>query len=268
MENKLEIFKNSEFGEVRTINENGKILFCGSDVAKALGYAIPSKAVNTHCRWVSKMESRVQTGVKKDGTPAIQNVEMLFITESDLYRLIANSKLESAQKFESWIFDEVLPAIRKTGGYVSNETLFIDTYLPYADESTKKLFSTTLEVVRNQNKMINEMKPKVLFADAVETADTSILVGDMSKILKQNGVEIGQNRLFQWLRENNYLIKNGERRNMPTQSSMDRGLFEVKERTINDSNGVTRITKTTKITGKGQIYFINQFISGKGGENL
>lgn len=253
MENRLEIFKNNEFGEVRTINENGKILFCGSDAAKALGYTNTNKAINDHCK-----EDGVTNRSVIDNLGRTQQAK--FISESNLYRLIASSKLESAQKFESWIFDEVLPTIRKTGGYVANDQMFIDTYLPFADDGTKQLFANTLETVRKQNKLIVEMKPKALFAEAVETAHTSILVGDMSKILKQNGIDIGQNRLFQWLRDNNYLIKNGERKNMPTQQSMDKGLFEVKERTISDPNGVTRITKTTKITGKGQIYFVNKFL--------
>lgn len=250
---KLEIFKNEQFGDIRTVNENGKILFCGSDVAKALGYVDTAKAIKQHC--------------KEDGWanyPVIDNLgrtqQAKFISESNLYRLIASSKLESAQKFENWIFDEVLPAIRKTGGYVANDQMFIDTYLPFADDTTKQLFANTLETVRKQNKLIVEMKPKALFAEAVETAHTSILIGDMSKILRQNGINIGQNRLFQWLRDNNYLIKNGERKNMPTQRSMDKGLFEIKERTISNPNGVTRIIKTTKITGKGQIYFVHKFL--------
>lgn len=262
MNNNLEIFRNEQFGEVRTINENGKILFCGSDVAKALGYVKPHNAIASHCKGITlKQGIGVQTGIKKDGTPSYQIIEMTFITESDLYRLIASSKLESAQKFESWIFDEVLPTIRKTGGYVASEQLFVDMYLPFADNATKQLFSSTLKTIKEQNKLIGEMRPKVIFADAVNTAHTSILIGDLAKLINQNGINIGQNRLFKWLRENNYLIKKGERKNMPTQQSMDRGLFEVKERTINDPDGVTRITKTTKVTGKGQIYFINKFLS-------
>lgn len=184
-----------------------------------------------------------------------------FINEGNLYRLIINSKLPSAEKFERWVFDEVLPTIRKTGGYVSNEDMFINTYLPFADEQTKKMFRSTLETVKELNSKIEADKPKVLFADAVETAQTSILIGDLAKFIKQNGVDIGQKRLFSWLRENGYLIKNGISRNMPTQKAMELKLFEVKERTINNPDGSVRITKTTKVTGKGQSYFINKFLA-------
>lgn len=154
----------------------------------------------------------------------------------------------------------MLPAIRTTGGYVNNDDTFVNTYLPFADEQTKMLFRSTLETVRNLNSKIEQDKPKVLFADAVETAKTSILIGDLAKLIKQNGVDIGQKRLFDWLREKGYLIKNGNSRNMPTQKAMDLKLFEVKERTINNPDGSVKITKTTKVTGKGQQYFINKFL--------
>lgn len=249
--NEFKIFENTDFGSIRTLEENGRVLFSGSDVAKALGYAIPSKAVNTHCKGVSKMEVPTNGGTQ----------QMLFIPEGDVYRLIAHSKLPTAEKFESWVFDEVLPSIRKTGGYVNDDEMFVQTYLPFADEQTKALFRSTLEVIKNQNAKIEADKPKVLFADAVETADTSILVGDLAKLIKQNGVDIGQKRLFAWLRDRGYLIKNGNSRNMPTQKSMDLKLFEVKERTISNPDGSVRITKTTKVTGKGQQYFINRFLS-------
>lgn len=250
--NKLKIFENTEFGSIRTLEENCKVLFCGSDVAKALGYAKPHNAVSTHCKGVT-----LRQGNDNLGRPQ----QMSFITEGDVYRLITHSKLPSAEKFESWVFDEVLPAIRKTGGYVNDDEMFVQTYLPFADEQTKALFRSTLEVIKNQNAKIEADKPKVLFADAVETADTSILVGDLAKLIKQNGVDIGQKRLFAWLRDKGYLIKNGNSRNMPTQKSMDLKLFEVKERTISNPDGSVRITKTTKVTGKGQQYFIDKFLS-------
>lgn len=249
--NELKVFTNEQFGQVRTLEENGNILFCGSDVAKALGYSKARNAINAHCKGALKR------GVLTNGGKQ----EMTFIPEGDLYRLIAHSKLPSAEKFESWVFDEVLPTIRKTGGYVSNEDMFINTYLPFADEQTKMLFKSTLETVKTLNNKIEADKPKVLFADAVETSQSSILVGDLAKLIKQNGVDIGQKRLFDWLREHGYLIKNGVSKNMPTQKSMELKLFEVKERTINNPDGSVRITKTTKVTGKGQSYFINKFLA-------
>ncbi|MBO0555727.1 transporter [Clostridium botulinum] len=144
MGNQLQIFKHTEFGQVRLLIKNNKEYFSGTDIAKSLGYAIPSKAINTHCKGVSKMEVPTNGGIQ----------EMLFITEGDIYRLIVKSKLPSAQKFESWVFDEVLPTIRKTGGYVASEDLFINTYLPYLDEQSKMVFRNTLETVRKQNEII------------------------------------------------------------------------------------------------------------------
>lgn len=252
--NELKVFNNEEFGQVRTLEENGNILFCGSDIAKALGYSQTAKAVREHCKEDGCL---IQTVIDSMG----REQQAKFINEGNLYRLIINSKLPSAEKFEHWVFDEVLPTIRKTGGYVSNEDMFINTYLPFADEQTKLLFKSTLETVKTLNNKIEADKPKVLFADAVETSQSSILVGDLAKLIKQNGVDIGQKRLFDWLRENGYLIKNGVSRNMPTQKSMELKLFEVNERTINNPDGSVRITKTTKVTGKGQSYFINKFLA-------
>ena len=248
--NTLKTFSNEEFGNIRTIEENGKIYFCGRDVATALEYAIPHKAIKDHCKGVLKWNTPTTSGTQS----------MSFITEGDLYRLIAHSKLPKAEKFESWVFDEVLPTIRKTGGYVNNEELFVETYLAGADAHTKAIFSETLKELRRCNEKIAADKPKVLFADAVETSKTSILVGDLAKIIKQNGVDIGQKRLFDWLRQNGYLIKGGSSKNMPTQTAMNKGLFEVKETTITNPDGSIRVTKTTKVTGKGQQYFINKFL--------
>lgn len=247
-------FKNEQFGEIRTIEENGKILFCGKDVALALGYKDTVNALKLHCK-----EDGVAIYHLTDNLSRTQQAK--FISEGNVYRLITHSKLPAAEQFERWVFDEVLPSIRQTGGYVSNDDMFINTYLPFADEQTKLLFKTTLNTVKSLNSKIEQDKPKVLFADSVKTAHTSILIGDLAKLIKQNGVDIGQNRLFSWLRSQGYLAKNGERYNMPTQKSMDLGLFEVKERTINNPDGSTRITRTTKVTGKGQVYFINKFLA-------
>ena len=250
--NDIQIFKHEQFGNIRTANEGDKILFCGSDVAKALGYSNAPDALNRHCRAI----------VKRD-TPISGKIQAIsYIPEGDVYRLIIHSKLPAAERFETWVFDEVLPTIRKTGGYVSNDEMFLDTYLPNADEATRSMFSATLATIKNLNSKIEADKPKVLFADAVAASDTSILVGELAKLIKQNGVDIGQNRLFTWMRNKGYLTKSNE----PTQRSMDMKLFEVVERTVNSPDGSVKITRTTKVTGKGQTYFVNKFLSRKNQE--
>lgn len=249
--NKLSIFNYDSY-KVRTIEENGKILFCGADVARILGYAKPQNAISKHCKGALKRGTLTTRGKQ----------EMTFISEGDLYRLIAHSKLPTAEKFEHWVFDEVLPTIRKTGGYVSNDDAFISTYLPFADDQTKMLFKSTLQTVRQLNDKIEADRPKVLFADAVTASKTDILIGELAKIIRQNGYEIGEKRLFKWLREHGYLInRKGTDYNAPTQRSVDMGLFRVKETAITHSDGHTTISKTTKVTGKGQSYFINKFLA-------
>lgn len=252
--NELVCFSSPEFGEIRTLEENGAVLFCGTDVARAMGYARPNAAVSVHCRATVKRSSPI-SGKMQD---------INFIPESDLYRLAFSSKLPTAERFTDWVTEEVLPSIRKTGGYVGNDDLFLQTYLPNADEATRAMFRSTLATVRSLNAKIEADKPKVLFADAVSTAKTSILVGELAKLLKQNGVDIGQNRLFEWLRGNGYLVRRrGSDYNMPTQRAMDLGLFEIKETAIAHSDGHTSISKTTKVSAKGQWYFINAFLGNR-----
>ena len=250
--NNLQIFKNTEFGEVRTIEENGKVLFCGSDCAKALGYTNSRKALGDHCKGVTK-RSTLTAGGKQ---------EMSFISEGDLYRLITHSKLPSAEKFESWVFDEVLPSIRKHGGYINGQEQMTDEeLLSKALIMAQSKIEEKNRVIGEQNQQIQRMKPKELFADAVAASRTSILIGDLAKMLRQNGVDIGQKRLFTWMRENGYLIKQkGASWNMPTQKAMDKGLFEIKETTITHADGHISISKTVKVTGSGQVHFINQFL--------
>lgn len=254
MEN-LQIFKNEEFGEIRTVTVNSEPWFVGKDIAEVLGYTNASKALSDHVDEEDKLNNESLSSLGQRGG--------WLINESGLYSLILSSKLPTAKKFKHWVTSEILPTIRKTGGYVSNDDMFINTYLPFADDQTKLLFKSTLETVKKLNKKIEEDKPKVLFANAVETAQNSILIGDLAKLIKQNGVNIGQKRLFDWMRENGYLIKNGTSKNMPTQKAMDLKLFEIKERTVNNPDGSVRITKTTKVTGKGQSYFINKFLVRK-----
>ena len=182
---------------------------------------------------------------------------MRFITEPDVYRLITHSKLPNAQRFEAWVFEEVLPSIRRTGGYVAAKP----------DESPEEIMARAVlvaqETIERQKRQLDEMKPKAVFADAVATSKTSILIGDLAKILKQNGVDMGQRRLFEWMRQRGYLMRaNGSSHNMPTQRSMERGWFEIKETSITNSDGHITVQRTPKVTGKGQQYFINLFLNG------
>lgn len=249
--NELQIFKNEEFGEIRTVQLNNETYFVGKDVATALGYANPKNAVPTHVSEEDKLSTQIEY--------AGQRREVTVINESGLYALIFGSKLESAKRFKHWVTSEVLPSIRKHGVYA------VDELLENPDMAIKAF--TALKEEREKNKLLQadnqRMKPKEIFADAVATSHTSILVGDLAKILKQNGIETGQKRLFAWLRDNGYLIKrNGNDYNMPTQKAMERGLFEIKESTVNNPDGSVRINRTTKVTGKGQQYFINKFLGG------
>jgi anti-repressor protein len=261
MNTNIQIFKNNQFGEVRVVEVDGKTYFVGIDVAKALGYTNPRKAINDHCRGVTKRYIGVETGVKSDGSPAFQQVEMLVIPEGDIYRIAAKSELPAAEAFESWIFDEVLPAIRKHGVYATDVT--IDAIIADPEFGIRLLSNLKEEKQKRleAESKVKQQAPKVLFADAVATSDRSVLVSELAKVLKQNGTEIGQNRLFIWLREHGYLCSKGEYYNQPTQRAMELGLFEIKKTSITKPDGVVLVTSTTKVTGKGQIYFVNKFLN-------
>lgn len=251
----IQVFNNSEFGEIRTIEENGTPLFCGSDIAKALGYAKPQNAVAAHAKGALKRGTLTNGGMQ----------ELIFITEGDVYRLIAHSKLPSAERFERWVFDEVLPSIRKHGAYLTTETM--EKVMNDPDAWIKVL--TALKEERKQKEQlqlkVETDKPKVLFANAVSVSDGTILIGELAKILKGNGINIGQNRLFERLRQEVFLIKRfGSDYNAPTQMAMEMGLFKVKETAITHSDGHVTISKTTKVTGKGQQYFINRYLKEGG----
>lgn len=242
--NELQIFNSEEFGEIRTVNINGEPWFVGKDVAVALGYTNPQKAIRDH---VLNEDRMVNESFTVNGT------KVILINESGLYALIFGSKLESAQRFKHWVTNEVLPTIRKTGGY--------QVKAPQGKELLALAVLEAQKTIAAQNEEIQRMRPKEIFADAVSTSHTSILIGDLAKLLKQNGVDTGQKRLFCWLRENGYPIRRqGSDWNMPTQKAMEMGLFEVKESTVNNPDGSVRINKTTKVTGKGQQYFINKFL--------
>ena len=247
--NEIKIFNNPEFGKVRTMEINGEPYFVGKDVAIILGYAKPENAIANHVDTEDKTLTPIQGGCSTGS----QNTTI--INESGLYSLILSSKLPKAKEFKRWVTSEVLPSIRKHGAYAVDELL-------NEPEFAIKTF-TALKEERERSKRLSEQieadKPKVIFADSVSAAKSSILIGDLAKILKQNGVNIGQNRLFEWFRQNGFLIKSGSSKNMPTQKAAEMGLFEVKVSTVNNPDGSIRETKTTKVTGKGQVYFVNKF---------
>ncbi|MER1263090.1 phage antirepressor [Bacillus licheniformis] len=241
--------------QVRTVVKDNEPWFVAKDVCSVL-------EIKNNRDALARLDEDEKGVVLTDTLGGTQ--ELTAVNEPGLYSLILGSRKPEAKQFKRWITHEVIPTIRKTGGYVANDDLFIQTYLPQADEQTKQLFKVTLHTMKEQSKQIETMKPKALFADAVEASESSVLVGELAKILKQNGIEIGQNKLFKWLRENGYLIrKKGESFNLPTQRSMDMELFEIKKSTINNPDGSVRTTRTPKVTGKGQIYFVNKFIKSQ-----
>ena len=237
-------FKGNPVATVTT--SEGAVLFCAKHVATALGYTNTNKAIKDHCKGITNRYPLETAG-------GIQ--QMVFITEGDVYRLIASSKLPSAVEFEHWLFDEVVPQIRRTGGYI-----------PQAESPEETMARAVLiaqKTIEDQKKQLEAQRPKVLFADAVSASKTDILVGKLAKILKGNGIDMGGTRLFAWLRENGWLMKTGSSRNMPTQKSMELGLFRIKESEITHSDGHITVNKTPKVTGKGQSFFVNLFLAGK-----
>ena len=251
----LKIFDNKEFGKIRTIlDEDNEPWFVGKDVAEILEYAKPRNAISRHVDDEDKKGAPIQGDL--GGTQ-----EMTLINESGLYSLIFSSKMNKAKEFKRWVTSEVLPTIRKHGAYMTDgvieRTLSDPDYLiMLATNLKEEKAKRALAEAQNERN-----KPKVLFSDSCEVAENSILIGEFAKRLKQNGMaNMGQNRLFALLRDQGYLCKSGERRNQPTQKSMEQGLFETKVRVINNPDGSTRTTTTTKMTGKGQIYFTNKFL--------
>ena len=249
--NDLQIFNNEEFGEVRTVVLNSEPMFCLADVCKALDI---KNATDVAKRLDDDERTRLNLG---------RQGETNFVTESGLYAVILRSDKPNAKKFRKWITGEVLPSIRKNGGYIAGqETLSDEELLSKALMVAQRKIEEKNNIIAMQDSRIQGMIPKEIFADAVSASHTSILVGDLAKLICQNGVQIGQKRLFEWLRENNFLIKSGASRNMPKQRYVEQGLFEVKESNIQNPDGSVRITKTTKVTGKGQVYFVNKFLKG------
>lgn len=249
-------FENAEFGTIRTLTEDGEPWFVASDIAKALGY-----------RMASDMNRRLdddEKGTRSVRTPG-GTQEMTVISEAGLYGAVLGSKLPEAKAFKRWVTHEVLPAIRKTGGYIAAKP----------DETPEEIMARALlvanDTMNRQKARIDameaenaELRPKALFADAVAASESTCLVGELAKMLRQNGVDIGQNRLFAWLRDNGWLGKTGCNRNVPTQRAMDMGLFRIKETAVTHSDGHVTVTRTPKVTGKGQAYFVNRFIEAEG----
>ena len=249
--NDMKIFENSEFGAVRVVDVNGEPWFVARDVASALGYVDTTQAIRMHCE-----KAKDFRGVEMTATAT----PMKIIPEEDVYALIFGSHLESAKQFRRWICDEVLPAIRKHGGYLTPAKL----EEALTDPDTIIRLATNLKAERKKRQALEAQaaadRPKVVFAESLEVAKTSILVGEMAKLIKQaTGCDMGQNRFFEWLRANGYLHKGGSARNMPTQRCIDAGWMEIKEGTRIGSSGECHITRTPKVTGKGQIYFVNLF---------
>lgn len=249
--NELKTFENERFGSVRVTVIDNEPWFVGKDIAERLGYSNASKALIDHVDAEDKLNNETLSSLGQRGG--------WLVNESGLYSLVMSSKLQNAKDFKRWVTHDVLPTIRKTGGYVNNEELFLDTYFPTLDAGAKAMFKQTLVSLREANNKIEQDKPKVFFADSVEISENSVLVKTLAALLTQNGYKIGQNKLFELLRNDGYLVsRRGQSRNMPTQKAIDRGLFEVKESVI-CTGGEHRVTQTTYVTGKGQIYFVNKY---------
>ena len=251
--NAVELFNNREFGDLRAVEEHGRTMFCGKDVAAALGYVNTKDALSRHCHGVAKHYPIIDSLGREQ--------QARFISEGDVLRLIVSSKLPQAQAYERWVFDEVLPSIHRTGGYLAAKP----------DETPEEIMARALLVANDtmarQRERIEglaaenaELRPKALFADAMAASDGTCLVGELAKMARQNGVDMGQNRMFAWLREGGWLGKSGCNRNVPTQRAMDMGLFRIKETAVTHSDGRVTVNRTPKVTGKGQTYFMAKLV--------
>lgn len=243
--NELQIFKNNQFGNVRIVMKGQEPWFVAKDICECL-------AISKHRDAISRLDSDERGSLKVDTLGGKQ--EMATVNEYGLYSLVLSSRKQEAKEFKRWITHDVIPQIRKTGQYVAD--------IPKTLPDALRAYANEVEEHNKAKALIEEQKPKVLFADSVAASHTSILVGDLAKLLHQNGVKnMGQKRLFNWLRENSYLIKRkGSDYNSPTQKAMEMGLFQIKETVVSHADGHTSVNKTTKVTGKGQQYFINKFL--------
>lgn len=261
--NDIQVFNNEQFGAIRTAGTADNPLFCATDVAKSLGYANPAKAVIDHCKGVTVLETPTAGGVQS----------IKFISESEVYRLIFKSNAPKAEEFTEWVTSEVLPSIRKHGAYATTATIESIIADPdngirllqalkesnaKAERERKERLAAQQQVEKLEAQAIED-KPKIIYADAVKGSTSSCLIGELAKMIAQNGYPIGEKRLFQWMRDNHYLCSYGERFNQPYQQYIEQGLFTMKQNVFS-VDGEMRTRNTTKVTGKGQIYFINKFI--------
>lgn len=247
----MQVFNSPEFGSVRTLTKDGEPYFVGKDVAEILGYSNSRKAVSDHVDEEDKGVTKCDT---LGGTQ-----DLTIINESGLYSLILSSKLPSAKRFKHWVTSEVLPSIRKNGGYIAGqETLSDEDLIAKALLVAQRKIEERDAIIQQKQERIEEMRPKEIFADAVAASQSSILIRDLAKLLKQNGVETGEKRLYQWLRQKGYICRKSTQ---PTQKAMELGLFEIIERSVIRSDMSPLVKQTTKVTGKGQQYFINKLLA-------
>lgn len=253
MNNEIKVFSNEEFGSIRRVEVDGEFWLVGKDVAHILGYTDENKAIAMHVDDEDKLNDKTALSLGQRGG--------WLINESGLYSLVLSSKLPSAKKFRRWVTSEVLPSIRKHGAYMTPETLEAAILNPDYLIKVATALKQETEKRKALESKVQADAPKVLFADSVAASTSTILISELAKILRQNGVNTGEKRLFRWMRENGYLVKrNGTDYNMPTQMSMELGILKVKETVVCHSDGHTSISKTPKVTGKGQTYFLNKFL--------
>lgn len=253
MDNKIIAFTNPEFGEVRTLNIENEPWFVAADVCKALEIGNPTDAMR-------RLDADERTLVSIEG--ASNGLSVNAVNEPGLYTLVLGSRKPEAKAFKRWITHDVIPSIRKNGGYIAGQ----ENLSP--EELMAKALLVAQKTIEEKDKLLSHAAeqakldaPLVHFAKGVTVSKTSILIFDFAKILRQNGADMGGKRFFAWLRENGYLVKRkGSDYNMPTQRSMELGLFEIKETVITHSDGHTTISRTPKITGKGQVYFFNKIL--------
>lgn len=250
--NNIQLFTSAEFGDIRTIKDAEAVYFVGKDVAEILGYTNTRKALADHVDPEDKKDGvTIRDSIGRDQTPVV-------INESGLYSLVLSSKLPSAKRFKRWITSEVLPALRRQGGYM----------LTSENETPEQIMARALkiadEALKRKDALIEELTPKALFADAVSVSKHTCLIGELAKLMRQNGLDIGQNRLFERLRQDGYLCKYGSNHNVSTQRAVDMGLLVIKESTIHHADGHTTLQRTPKVTGKGQRYFIEKYVLNGG----